>query len=263
MNNEGRQDWADRLSTCNERLPLVCTNCGHHKMAHTRCKLRWCPVCAKKLSHVRVMRFTKSASRMQWPLAVTLTIRNLKCARAAVHNIGRAFTKFRRCRFWKDRVKGGVVSFEITNRGKGWHPHLHILCDCRWLAASTPEPTRKDSKETVRHKLRSAQRELSSTWAKCVNQPAAVVWVNRAWGKALKEVLKYNVKPADLIACRDHLGPLFDAMKGRRLITPFGSLYGLSKEWKAEEKSNNGGCECEECHRRGTTIPEAFAVRKW
>lgn len=246
---------ASRLDKCGEPLNITCTCCGLEKTVEARCKLRWCPICSVRISLTRIARFEGAAARCQWPLMVTLTCQNTFDAQQAVNRITKAFTKFRRQKFWARTVKGGVASFECTNNGRGWHPHLHVLTDCRWLALATPEPRRTESIERQRDKLRSAQRELSQEWAHCLGQDTSIVHARRAFGPMLKESLKYNLKPSELANCKNVIGPLLRAMKGKRLVIPFGSFYDLGDEWKETENAGRITPKCEGCASEKSWLP--------
>lgn len=258
LEQEHQPELAAKLLKCGSPLQLTCTCCGETKTTEERCKQRWCPVCAIAISVKRIARFNSAAARCQWPLMVTLTTTNTSDAQEAVSKIVKAFTKFRRQKFWNRTVKGGVASFECTNRGNGWHPHLHVLCDCRWLALATPEPKRRESIERQRDKLRSAQRELSQEWAACLDQETSIVHARRAFGPMLKEALKYNLKPSELAECEEPIGPLLWALKGKRLVIPFGSFYDLGEEWKKHDNETKWQSECSSCKAQGTWMPTAI-----
>lgn len=76
------------------------------------------------------------------PYLVTFTVQN---GEDLAERFGHLRTSFkvltdRRKRFrggsrgapWTEfaRVEGAVGSYEVTNKGKGWHPHLHMVCLC-------------------------------------------------------------------------------------------------------------------------------------
>jgi len=255
LHEEGADDLAEKLEGCAERISLICTNCGSEKKVETRCKQRWCPVCAVILSIKRIQRYDKAAKAMQWPLMLTLTMKNTAIAEAAANEIVKAFTRLRRTQFWRNTVKGGVASYECTNQSRGWHPHLHVLVDCRWLAVNTAEPRRTDSRETRAHKLRSAQRELSQQWAQAIGQTQAIVHARRAYGPMLKEALKYNLKPSDLLNSKAPIAGLLRALKGKRLVIPFGTCYGLGKQWKTEDAERAHKCACPDCKEESSFVP--------
>lgn len=255
LNDEGRGDLAQKLVKCSEVFQLTCTCCGKTKKIERGCKKRWCPVCAPKITAERVSRFAYAAGLLKWPLAVTLTGPNTQHVTGEIKKMRKALFAFRRTKLWGGNVNGGIVSFEVTNTGKGWHVHCHLLVDARWLAIRTRAPRTSDTKPIVRALCASAHRELSAAWAKCLGIPHAVTWAERAWGKALLETIKYNVKPAELLECEDDIGPLIDEMHRMQLVNGFGTCYGLTKKWRAEEKAKKQAAECDECGGRENWIP--------
>lgn len=255
LEDEGRGDLAQKLVKCSEVFQMTCTCCGKVKKIEHGCKKRWCPVCAPKITAQRVSRFSFAAGLMKWPLAVTLTGPNVANITGAIKRMRAALSKFRRSTFWGGTTKGGIVSFEVTNHGKGWHVHCHLLIDCEWLALSTPRPRRAEPTARKRQLLRAAHEELSAAWGRCLGLASAVTWVERAYGKALLETVKYCVKPADLLDCCQEIGPLIDEMHRAQLVNGFGSCYGLTKKWKAEEAAKKVATECEECGGLENWIP--------
>jgi len=117
---------------------------------------------------------------------------------------------------------------EVTNTGNGWHPHVHALIDCEWLAVKTPKPRPRESATSIAAKCKAAAAEFCTVWAKCLRTPVnPSIKVKRCDYDAAKEVLKYAVKPADLINCPDPIGHVIRMMDATRLITTFGTLFGL------------------------------------
>jgi hypothetical protein len=161
---------------------------------------------------------------------VTLTIANTATISAAdVHRLKRAFKALRRQVIWSKNVRGGIVSIELTNTGKGWHPHLHALIDCEWLATNTPKPQRWQSRERKKQLCKLASIELERAWSSCVDQLLSSIKVRRCDGAvAVREVLKYAVTGSDLADSPDAIGPAIRAISAGRLCTPFGSLYRLN-----------------------------------
>lgn len=256
LEGEGAHDLAKQLRGCGEEFPLRCGNCGARKLAKVQCKKRWCPSCQRMISARRMVRFSGAAARMRWPLSIMLSHANEKEASAVFATLMPAFKRFRKTAIWKNNVLGGVVSYEVTNRFGSWNDHLHALVDCRWLAVTSQEPKRGDTHSEYRAKLRAAKHEFTEAWSKCLGDEHAVNWVDRATGGRLMEHIKYTVKGSDLIKCGGKIAPLLRAMKGRRLVQPFGNLYGLGKEWKKEDDERVEKCCCVECGQKGTMMPE-------
>jgi hypothetical protein len=185
---------------------------------------------------------------MKSPLFVTLTIGNTTEARAGIKHLRASFGRWRRGAWFKRLdVKGGVASLEVTNRGNGWHPHLHVLLDCPWLAQSRLMPQPGDSRATIKAKTTQSQAELSHAWAAASRQPSAIVWVKKSGPEIVTEVLKYAVKPADLIDSDDNPGDVIRAIERTRLVTSWGNCYGINKALKAQMQAEREPCRCEEC----------------
>jgi hypothetical protein len=191
---------------------------------------------------------------MQWPLAVTLTGPNVSEITGSIKRMRKALFRFRKNKFFGGNVAGGVTSFEVTNEGRGWHVHCHLLVDCRWLALNTRPPRTSDTRTTVRELCACAHRELSAQWGRCLGLPEAVTWAERAYGKALIETLKYNVKPAQLIECQDEIAPLIDEMHRMQLVSGFGTCYRLGAKWKKEDLDNRPPTVCDQCEAKDSWI---------
>lgn len=258
---EGEDDLGKILQSCGNNMSLTCMACGSKHEVETQCKRRWCPACAPRISAQRLSRMKYGVEKLQWPLFVTLTVPNAKSAQQCFRKLRASFGKFRRTKFWIHTVTGGMASMEVTNTGEGWHPHLHCLIDCRWLSLDTPQPQRRDPKHVVDEKCKAAQQELSERWAKCIKEPIGIVWVKRTKADAIIEVLKYAVKPGDLVECKEPVGDLIRAMERCRLITTFGGLYGLGAEWKKQEKLEKKTKPCPSCQNVGQWIPSEIADR--
>ena len=229
---EGADDLTEALRKCGLELPLTCRSCGHVHKLQTRCNRKWCPVCARQIAAKRAAKLQAAALTFRWPLFLTLTVENVESndySRDFVRDLRRSFGKLRQRKLWKKRVKAGAAAIEITNTGRGWHPHIHALLDCRWLAIDTPEPTARMSPEAQAVRFRQAAEELTEVWQKCVKtRTASQVKVKRADMHAAREVMKYAVKGSDLIDAPDEIAPILRMMDGTRLVTTFGDCYGLT-----------------------------------
>lgn len=253
--DEDRPDLAEHLEKCAQPLVMQCACCSSSWTIEKGCKRRWCPVCAPRLTAERLMRVEGLVERFQWPLAVTLTRRNVEGGADCLVNMKAAFTAFRRTDFWADRVRGGIAGYEVTHRGRGWHPHVHALVDCRWLAVETPEPTKRMTRATVEHLCKRAQNELAEVWGAYVQGSKASVWVNRAWGKSLAETLKYAIKPSDLLGHAVAASEMIDVLDGGRAMTTFGIAHACHKEFCGRTLPEEHLPECERCGGFKTTLP--------
>jgi len=252
LENEDAEDLIGPMRECGATMALVCVCCGLTKDVPIRCKRRYCPACQPKLAAEKVARWTHAISKIQWPLFLTLTMANSHDVES-IHYIKKRWQAFRRRKLIVERIKGGVASYEITNKGKGWHPHIHAICDCRWLSLHVPEPLRTDNKETVAEKCKMAQREVSSLWANQIKQDTAIVDVRRVYDskKIVLEVLKYAMKGTDLVASKTPIAPLLRALKGSRLLAGWGSLHPMPELDPEEEPE----LECPKCKETKSYMP--------
>ena len=146
--------------------------------------------------------------------------------RGHIDELKKWFTRLRHrkfCRNWR----GGFYSVEVTNEGRGWHLHLHVLVDARWIDAA----------------------ELARQWAV----------VTRGFGKIVKvkdcrrndylaEVTKYTVKGSELARWTpSQISEFIRAFNGVRTFGVFGSLYGKRTEfaeWLKSIRDHKPKCEC-------------------
>ena len=249
---------AARLEKCGKTFNLICTNCGTVRPAFTRCDIKWCPSCAPALVTRTVRRYEAALTRMQWPLFVTLTTTNFRTGPDCIRAVRRAFGKLRRLRWFRRVVAGGIAAVEVTNRGKGWHPHVHALLDCRWLAVTVPAPPPAATKDIVSRRGKSACAEVAAQWTLCMGGRRSACKVRRVYARdggdirpALAEVLKYSVTADTLLDIEEPLSPLLDVMTATRLVTSWGNCYRLGTT-----RDKRSGCPCDKCHSMDAWMPE-------
>lgn len=255
LQDEDQHELAASLAKCGEQLLLHCSHCGHQHVSERRCGQKWCPVCVRKIAALRSLKYERAAATCQWPLFLTLTRTNIgDLSPTNIRELRRAFGRFRRQLFWSKNVTGGVACIEITNIGRGWHPHLHCLLDCRWLSIDTPEPKACYSRAMKKNLCQRAAEELQQNWSKQIGQLMSNVHIKRTTGaEIVKEVCKYAVKGSDLVDSPDPIGPAIWAMKSTRLVTTFGSFYG-KRLVTAEEKKRV--IPCPSCQHKGTWVTD-------
>lgn len=237
---EKEHELLRRLSICQTPLVLKCASCGHKKEVRQVCKRRWCPCCARRLAAARTTELGFIVDRMQWPLFVTLTMRHSsKVSADDVRKLIRCFGKFRRRKLWTNRTRGGVGSVELTSESGGWHPHMHTINDCEWMAIKQLPPRRNASHEECVACFKGAAEELGFTWAKQLGQQTASVRIKRADPKTIaKEVLKYTVKAEDLIRFEGSAGELIRSIDKARCMLTYGDAHGQkTKDIRKEAKA--------------------------
>lgn len=148
------------------------------------------------------------------PYLVTLTVKNgddLEERHSHLRRSNKKMMKARRhalegrkhCEFAK--AVGGVFSIELTNRGKGWHPHIHMV----WLCYTAPDA-----------------RKLSQEWYDITGDSFIVdVSPISDMASGFVEVLKYALKFSDL-SLEDNYHA-FEILSGQRLMDSFGILRGV------------------------------------
>jgi len=264
LSREGREDLSQILDGCGVEIFLRCSECQERVRGSARCKKRWCPVCAVSIAAERVAKFTRAVLSMRWPLHITLTVSNTQdLDSATLRRLLKCFRRLRQRRAWKDSVRGGFASLEITNRGNGWHPHLHIIADCEWFGITTAPPSRSWSREKKLARFRESSAELGREWSDIVGQASASVKIRRRYGgdagaKSLAlETMKYAVKAGDLLATRGSAAEIIDAMRSVRLFRGFGTCYRLKLDEEPKEP-----CPCGNCGALRSLMPEEVLERK-
>ncbi|WP_273838762.1 hypothetical protein, partial [Halococcus sp. PRR34] len=129
---------------------------------------------------------------------------------------------------WKELVEGGVYGIDILQTGENedgsFNVHIHAICEMPYIP----------------------QAALSSVWADLTGAP--VVDVRRIEKRgdydaesALSEVLGYVTKPPEFETVEEQVEYLV-ALKGSRLIQPFGSLHGNTPRVHGLLRCSD--CEC-------------------
>ncbi len=227
-------DASIRLCSCGEwitlrhyysidQLRLIAANfCQQAKL---------CPLCAirrgSRNMYVYMQRyeFIKAQKPTLQPFLVTLTVKN---GLDLVERVKHLKTSVRRCidarRLALTRGKchtvfadfaGGIGSFEITNNGKGWHPHVHFII----LAENMPDKER-----------------LSNEWLKRTKDSyivdvRAIDQENPASGFC--EVFKYAMKFQGM-SCENNWTAHCN-LRGQHLLISFGDFYGVKLPEKLED----------------------------
>ena len=151
---------------------------------------------------------------------LTLTIINQKDLGKAINDFYEAFTRFKRRKYFKENIKGGLGSIEIK-KGKDdqWNVHGHFLIDSKYLDMKSHKKTGKDSK-------------LVQEWKKC-SRGSGVLFLRKveAHQGSLNYILKYITKALDNLIPEEKATFLKATFK-RRLIFTFGSFYKIKRPKK-------------------------------
>ncbi len=215
---KGLIPWSlfQNLDRCGkEEIYKSCINCGETKTHFYRCSNKVCPLCNWRVARARAAVLKEWVKTIQQPKHVVLTRRNFNgiLTRKLFRHTMQSFGKIRRTKIFKD-MTAGCVSMEVTNERRGWHVHLHILCDARWIDAS----------------------ELAVKWGKYMGQDYAIVKVLDARKKNYcSEVAKYVVKGAELVSWKpEQIAQFILAVRQIRFYATFGKLFHDARRIKAQ-----------------------------
>lgn len=229
VREEGYGHLVEKLAACQtEKMYVTCLGCSDSRVVFNHCDKKFCPLCTPRLAHKRRDSLEPWVRTVAQPKHVVLTMRNAAAITKRYVRSGQAaVSKLRRSKLARE-WRGGLVSTEVTNEGRGWHLHYHLLVDCRWIDSS----------------------ELAQKWAALIGQDFAIVKVKDARDRRyLQEVSKYAVKGSDMAGWSGaEMVAFIHAFAGVRTFHPFGSCFKLRAEvanWKAETASHRSRqCEC-------------------
>lgn len=111
----------------------------------------------------------------------------------------------KRRQFEVEKAEGAVWSYEVTNKGNGWHPHAH----CIWLCATPP------SQSALKAEWEAMTGDSFMVDVRPIDDPV----------NGFLEVFKYAVKFGDLSV--ENNWTAYEVLTGERLISSFGLLYGV------------------------------------
>lgn len=188
-----------------------------------------CMLCAIRRAAKQMTSYLKKVEQVmsdnpgQKLILITLTVKNgddlkerynhlTKCLRIMTERRKGSIQGKRRVSTFTE-IKGAVWTFETTNKGKGWHPHCHML------ALVDKELNVEEFQET-----------LTKEWAEISGDSYIVdarpVLVDKEnWQGAFCEVFKYALKTNDMTV--ENQFKAYRALFGKRLIASIGSLYGV------------------------------------
>lgn len=212
MTGNHSQRRLDSFDTCRIRAWFVRhQDTGDLRVASKSCKLRWCPMCAKKRSWFLVQQIKPWAESVDKLKFLTLT---LKHSDAPLHdqicNLYKFFQSYRKLKFLKDNIKGGIWFFQIkkSKQSGQWHPHLHCLIDSRFMD----------------------REKLSQLWQR-TTLGSMVVDIRKAGdsAKVAEYVSRYSARPSTLAELAvDDRAELVGALHGRRLLGTWGTAKAIT-----------------------------------
>ena len=194
------------------------------------CRCRTCPTCQWRRALRWKARIIEALPKIkaefpthQW-IMLTLTIRNVPIEelKEAIRSMNRAYRRMMKFIMWP--ADGSIKSMEVTKGKDGRaHPHFHCLLH-------VPGGYFNGGQYLNHEKWRAMWRKAM----KLDYDPQ--IWIERLPRKkqtmedAVKEVLKYSVKPADLVDEDEWLWALTDQLHHVRAVEVLGSVKKFFKE---------------------------------
>ena len=213
-----------------EVIYRICRNCESSEGFYYQCSLKWCPNCQWKITKRRSELLKRWIPLVAHPKHLVLTQRNFEVlTKKKLREHQKHLAKLRRTKVFK-RVKGGCLSIEVTNEGRGWHLHSHWLVNADYVDMA----------------------ELSKTWGKLVGQEFGIVhYVPVTDESYATEITKYVVKPGQMASWpAEQINEFVQAIHGRRFFFAFGELFKMAKQIRmdiAADKPEQQPCTCGKC----------------
>jgi hypothetical protein len=169
---------------------------------------------------------------------ITLTLKNVPDLRApdfnAISQIKEAFYRLRYRPVLRNKIYGGVYGVEATNKGRGWHVHIHALVSSEFIRDACKEMKKAKNKQEEeileREKCAHCRHKcLRRLWQE--ETGSSVVDVRKANTEGIIEVIGYIAKPLSTKNA-ELLFDWWEVMRGRRFLQPFGSnkcFYDMGK----------------------------------
>jgi len=205
----------EALEQCGHReIYESCCDCGRFKTHFYRCSLKFCPNCNWMISRRRAQLIGLWAKRIEQPKHVVLTARNTDTFTGkTISRFQASISRLQRTALLRE-VSGGCCSLEVTNEGRGWHLHAHLLLNVPWLDGG----------------------RLAVAWGKQMGQEFAIVKVKDARDKDyLGELVKYVCKPEQMSQWRpSDIASFINAIRRKRFFKTFGTLYNFKSQVKEE-----------------------------
>lgn len=169
----------------------------------------------------RMFKALPELTDFRW-LLLTLTVKNcdVQDLKSTISTMQKAWSKLRRRKFFGQKIYGYVKSLEITRSENGQaHPHFHIMLLVKPSYFKNDYMTKKAWAEEW-------QSVLDVDYQPVCDIRAITDKKGKGLGGAVLEVLKYEMKSAELLQYPDFLKMLALQLKGTRAI----ELGGLVKE---------------------------------
>lgn len=224
----GRDDLAQKMLFCGSWIlfkEFQQTGATRIKSANFCKKFLVCPCCAVRRASKLIEGYAKKVDQVQKetpgliPVMITITVKNGDDLAERLGHLEDSFSRMkehtRKAKSnpaknlpieW-NKVAGSVAAYEITNEGKGWHPHIHVFS----LISAYIDHSK-----------------LSAEWERFTGD-SKIVGITKCKNAnivaALCECLKYASKTSTM--SYDHRLHVYDEISGKRWVNPSGVLRGV------------------------------------
>lgn len=203
--------FSSRLQSCRKNAWFVKNvHTNHLRVASSRCKLRWCPICRDVSRMIVTAAVDEWLKEQQYPKMLTLTLQHSDDPLILqIKKLYKCFRKLRTRAYFKRNVPGGVWFFQLKINSKTgqWHPHIHCLISGQFLSHS----------------------KLKGLWHKITDDSFIVdIRPVKDLDAASTEVARYATSPADLtkMSLESALDVYF-ATKDQRICGTWGTARGM------------------------------------
>ena len=214
-------------------------NCGSFLLFHTderkekkklihanNCENRFCPMCAYKKSRKDAMKISVMLKYLENKfqfLFLTLTSPNVTSDNLEdeIKEYNSSFKRLSELKLFKNAVLGYVRKLEITynNETKTYHPHFHVLLAVKKNYFSNNYIKR----DTWLEMWQKAKRDESITQVDVRKLDMK---------KGVAEIAKYAAKDSDYLISQKVFDVMYNALKGRQIITYNGVFKDSAKLYK-------------------------------
>lgn len=205
-----------------------CSHCGNIIDVPIHCSSKGCDICTRfRRYRIReriqyALQGLPSNQTLRWR-HFTLTVKNGSDLGERLNHLIKSFRKLRHRKLWKSSQYGGFYVVEITERGNGWHPHLHIVSFGHYLN----------------------WRKLLYVWCQITKDSSHVMVSSIRGGSNIAGYISKYITKATVLSIPSLI--IVDLVcKNRRLFGPFGAAAELMKNFKPPKKM----AVCTQCHHK-------------
>lgn len=204
----------DRRCPDHDYVTFVCGCCGDTLVVPVSCGNRFCTTCNKSRTsrlrkRVRFLMKNVTLSKGRSFKFLTMTIPNMDNPAEQLKIIQKSFRRLRQRKYWKTKVEGGCVFYEVKTGTDGkYHIHLHAIIQSDYIPV----------------------KELSEIWSQV--SPGCIIDIRWISDKAIiNYITKYTTKSALSLNSQLYASRL---LKGSRLFQPFGTWHAIGNGYKHE-----------------------------